>query len=324
MKISFFCLNLKRAFVISLSIFGLALTLSLIIIFGKMDGGFVNSESSYIKWVEFNVPYDVLKRVMEIDIKSRNEEVKIDYIQLLSYISAKNGGNYKNHKNETLNNLVADLKGGKKMDELTDGVKLYPYYLEAYNAVLAEYLGEYEIEITDKDGMKQVVTKYGLKVKHPIMGSYSESDDFGNSRNYGFKRKHLGHDLMAAVGTAVCAFEGGIVEALGWNQYGGWRVGIRSFDGLRYYYYAHLRKDNPFAKDLAEGQTVRAGQVIGYVGMTGYSVKENVNNIQTPHLHFGIQLIFDESQKEGVNQIWIDCYQISKLVRNPPAGVVLQ
>jgi len=44
--------------------------------------------------------------------------------------------------------------------------------------------------------------------------------------------------------------------------------------------------------------------------MTGYSSKENVNNIEVPHLHFGMQLIFDESQKEGINQIWIDVYQI--------------
>ena len=42
---------------------------------------------------------------------------------------------------------------------------------------------------------------------------------------------------------------------------------------------------------------VQAGDVIGYLGRTGYSRKENANNIRTPHLHFGLQLIFDESQK---------------------------
>lgn len=49
--------------------------------------------------------------------------------------------------------------------------------------------------------------------------------------------------------------------------------------------------------------------------MTGYSAKENVNNINVPHLHFGLQLIFDESQKDGVNQIWIDVYQIIEFLR---------
>lgn len=62
---------------------------------------------------------------------------------------------------------------------------------------------------------------------------------------------------------------------------------------------------------------VTAGDVIGYMGRTGYSAKENTNNIDTPHLHFGIQLIFDESQKEGNGEIWIDCYQLIRfLYRN--------
>lgn len=101
----------------------------------------------------------------------------------------------------------------------------------------------------------------------------------------------------------------------------GWRIGIRSLDGKRYYYYAHLRKDHPYAKDLAADQTVKAGDVIGYLGMTGYSTKENVNNINIPHLHFGMQLIFDESQKDGINQIWIDVYQIIEFLRKNQSEV---
>lgn len=66
---------------------------------------------------------------------------------------------------------------------------------------------------------------------------------------------------------------------------------------------------------MYEGKVVKAGDVIGYLGMTGYSSKENVNNINTPHLHFGMQLIFDESQKEGTNQIWIDVYMIIEFLK---------
>lgn len=54
-----------------------------------------------------------------------------------------------------------------------------------------------------------------------------------------------------------------------------------------------------------------AGDVIGYMGHTGYSDKENVNNIEEVHLHVGLRLIFDESQKEGDNEIWIDFYQLA-------------
>ncbi len=53
----------------------------------------------------------------------------------------------------------------------------------------------------------------------------------------------------------------------------------------------------------------------------GYSVKENVNNINVPHLHFGIQLIFDEVQKDGTNQIWIDVYQIIEFLRKNKSEV---
>lgn len=59
---------------------------------------------------------------------------------------------------------------------------------------------------------------------------------------------------------------------------------------------------------------MQAGDVIGYMGRTGYSTKENVNNIDQYHLHFGIQLIFDESQREGNNQIWIDVYPLVRFL----------
>ena len=59
---------------------------------------------------------------------------------------------------------------------------------------------------------------------------------------------------------------------------------------------------------------VTAGDVIGYMGHTGYSEEENVNNIKTVHLHWGLELIFDESQKESDNEIWIDCYQLSRFL----------
>lgn len=134
------------------------------------------------------------------------------------------------------------------------------------------------------------------------------------SRSYGYKREHLGHDMTGQVGTPIIAIESGKVEALGWNQYGGWRVGIRSFDGKRYYYYAHMRQNRPYAEGLKEGDEVVAGDVIGYIGRTGYSRTENVNNIKVNHLHWGLQLIFDESQKDGNGEIWVDCYALSRFL----------
>lgn len=96
---------------------------------------------------------------------------------------------------------------------------------------------------------------------------------------------------------------------------------IRSDDRKRYYYYAHLRKDAPYAEGLAVGQRVQAGEVIGFMGRTGYSAQENVNNIETVHLHFGLQLIFDESQKECDSEIWIDVYPLIELLASHCSSV---
>lgn len=128
--------------------------------------------------------------------------------------------------------------------------------------------------------------------------------------------------LIIRIGIPIIAVESGYVEALGWNQYGGWRIGIRSFDKKRYYYYAHLRQNYPYKESLKEGSIVTAGDVIGYMGHTGYSTKENVNNIETVHLHFGMQIIFDESQKDGNTEIWIDCFNLAKFLQKHTSEVV--
>ena len=123
-------------------------------------------------------------------------------------------------------------------------------------------------------------------------------------------------------GTPIIAVESGYVSAMGWNQYGGWRLGISSFDGRRYYYYAHLRQNFPYCKSLEVGSVVQAGDVVGYMGRTGYSAKENVNNIDTTPLHFGLQLIFDESQREGNHEIWVDVYELVKFLYKNQSEVV--
>ena len=264
------------------------------------------TSDDFIKYVEFNVPYIALKKALNLDIASQKEEKKLNWIEILSYLAAKYGGDFKRYKSNDMDVLVSKLKT-QDIEELTKDMKYYNYFHEAYTAVLGGLVGTYKVNGEEK---------YGLMGFSPIAKTfpYQHYDDFGASRSYGYKRLHLGHDMMAATGTPVIAVESGVVEALGWNQYGGWRIGIRSLDKKRYYYYAHLRQNRPYAANLAVGQTVTAGDVIGYVGHTGYSAKENVNNIRVSHLHFGLQLIFDESQKECVNEIWVDVYPLTMLL----------
>ena len=264
------------------------------------------TSDDFIKYVEFNVPYIALTKALNLDIASQKEEKKLNWIEILSYLAAKYGGDFKRYKSNDMDVLVSKLKT-QDIEELTKDMKYYNYFHEAYTAVLGGLVGTYKVNGEEK---------YGLVGFSPIAKTfpYQHYDDFGASRSYGYKRLHLGHDMMAATGTPVIAVESGVVEALGWNQYGGWRIGIRRLDKKRYYYYAHLRQNRPYAANLAVGQTVTAGDVIGYVGHTGYSAKENVNNIRVSHLHFGLQLIFDESQKECVNEIWVDVYPLTMLL----------
>ncbi len=329
----------KKMLVLIFAIIVVFLSSSLIIYFSfshdeeTSDSSDESSSNDYIKWVDFNVTCEAMKLTSALDIESHNSVnndnvVVYNWIELLSYLACKNGGNFKNFKSSDLDDLVSKLESGESMEDLTSSMKYYSYYFEAYSAVLGGFIGNYSIDSSASSLDSNTVSfesKYGLKVFLPIAKNYSFShyDDFGNSRSYGFRRTHLGNDLMGSIGTPIIAVESGIVEHLGWNQYGGWRIGIRSFDGKRYYYYAHLRKDHPYVANLEEGSTVLAGDVIGYLGMTGYSIKENVNNINVPHLHFGMQLIFDESQVDSPNEIWIDVYEIVEFLKQNRSEVVL-
>ena len=264
-----------------------------------------------VRWVDFDVPYESLKYAMDRDIASFDEEKHISWIEVLALAACRTGGKC---PLDAVKQAVKDLSGDKSPRELLGRqYPYYDYYFRAYSSALGGLLGSYEICV---DGKWKPT--YGLKAFSPIAEGYgySHADDFGAGRSFGFKRKHLGNDLMGALGTPIVAVEGGVVEALGWNRYGGWRVGIRSFDNQRYYYYAHLRKDTPYAPGLQEGDIVQPGDLIGFMGRTGYSDEENVNNIEIVHLHFGMQLIFDESQKECDSEIWIDVYDIVKLLHS--------
>ena len=303
----------------------LFLSILIFISFAKEDNE--EKENNYIKWVDFNVTSEAMNLTAKLDIDSHNSnsEIKYNWIELLSYLACKCSGNFDNFKKSDLDNLINELQNGETIEELTKNLKYYNYYYEAYSAVLSNFIGNYSIEILDKNGQYILTKKYGIKAFLPIAKNYSFShyDDFGKSRSYGFQRTHLGNDLMGSIGTPIIAVESGAIAHLGWNQYGGWRIGIRSFDGKKYYYYAHLRKNHPYAENLKEGDIVKAGDVIGYLGMTGYSIKENVNNINVPHLHFGMQLIFDESQVDSPNEIWINVYEIIEFLKQNRSEVYM-
>lgn len=262
-----------------------------------------------IRWVDFGVPYESLAYAMGQDIETAQQEQHLSWIDILAVAACRTGGRC---GLPSVKQAAQELRSDRSPRELVGELgKYYDYYHAAYDAVLGGLLGSYAIRVGE-----EWKPTYGLKAFSPIAAGYgySHCSDFGMSRSFGFARKHLGNDLMGSLGTPIVAVESGVVEALGWNRYGGWRVGIRSTDNRRYYYYAHLQKDHPFADGLELGDQVQAGDLIGFMGRTGYSDRENVNNIEAVHLHFGLELVFDESQKECNSEIWIDVYNLVRLL----------
>lgn len=115
----------------------------------------------------------------------------------------------------------------------------------------------------------------------PIAGVDPASlhSSWGEARGGG-KRGHQGLDIMAPEGTPVIAASDGTVEKLYFSQGGGGVTLYQRAAGGRWMlYYAHLRG---YAPRIVEGQAVRAGETIGYVGDTGNAGAGNY------HLHFAV------------------------------------
>lgn len=165
-----------------------------------------DTEDDYIKWVDFNVSTAVLNLAYDYDVESQEEEVTLNWIELLAYAACKGGGTCNKKSLTVINDLAESLKTKEAtMESLTKDMKYYDYYYEAYSAILGGLVGTYEIEEADEQNPEETVwvEKYGLKAFSPIAKGfpYSDYDDFGVSRSYGYVRNHLGHDMMGQIGT---------------------------------------------------------------------------------------------------------------------------
>lgn len=91
--------------------------------------------------------------------------------------------------------------------------------------------------------------------------------------------RHEAIDILAPRGTPVIAADDGVVQKLFTSSAGGLTVYEFDPDQRYCYYYAHL---DGYAPGLHEGEVLRRGEVLGYVGTTGNAPKD------TPHLHFAL------------------------------------
>ena len=132
-------------------------------------------------------------------------------------------------------------------------------------------------------------------------------DTWSDLRSYGGNRRHEGTDIMAKNNIRgfypVISITEGVVEKMGWLEQGGYRIGIRSPSG-GYFYYAHL---DSYAGELNEGDPVLAGQLLGFMGDSGYGKEGTVGQFDV-HLHLGIYV------ETSAGELSVNPYYVLKIL----------
>lgn len=199
-----------------------------------------------------------------------------------------------------LENNFFEEKKEHREEEITD-------FLKNYKNIKAKYT---EKELSPyRDIIKNIFSDLEVfPIDKSLATEYCYGDSYGAPRTYGGKRIHKGTDIFDSENIdgrlQILSMTDGTVENLGWNEKGGFRVGIRSENGV-YYYYAHLAG---YAEGLKKGGKVKAGDPIGYMGSTGYSKTEGAKGNFPVHLHIGI------SPKTALyrGEVWLNPYPFLK------------
>ena len=299
------------------------------------------------------IPGWLMEEAFRLDLNSCQSELPLSWIDLLSLLGASCEGDFSHVQSKDINALADSIRSGTSVEKLAETLPDWPWYRNAYDAVLGSLTGYFRQEI-DADGApgaapvpqetasslgeaagslgetagslgeaagslgeaagslgeapdKVWVTKYGLKAFHPIAKDFPfvKAEGFAGSGLCGRKESHKGVDLTGQEGTPLIAAESGVIDSMGWDPENGWQLTLKSQDGKRLYLYGHLRKNYPFQSGLSKGSFVTAGDVIGYLGKTGNSAKENTDGTAVPHLHFALMLL-----SEPDSGIWIDAGEL--------------
>lgn len=140
-----------------------------------------------------------------------------------------------------------------------------------------------EASVRPEDVDVDVLLSQDLRI--PVEGVNVEKlrDSFLSQR--GRFAKHLAIDIGAPRGTPVLATTDGQIVRVSRERKGGNSIYQKDATGEYLFFYCHLSR---YAENLAPGQVVHKGDVIGYVGATGHV-------IGGPHLHFSITRLPEDS-----------------------------
>lgn len=180
--------------------------------------------------------------------------------------------------------------------------------LERFRADAAAYVRHYPVSVRQKAIYQEYVDRYEqicrdiqmFPVESSYIGEISYVDSWYGERTFGGDRRHEGTDLMSASNLPgeipVVSMTDGVIRNMGWLTLGGWRIGIQSDSGI-YYYYAHL---DSYAEGLEPGTEVCAGQLLGFMGNSGYG-EEGTTGMFDVHLHVGIYMYDEMGTEISVN-----------------------
>lgn len=142
------------------------------------------------------------------------------------------------------------------------------------------------IRYTDSKGHTDYYSPEGRSMRKPFLRSpvdfYRISSGFKPQRYHpilGVRRPHMGVDFAAKTGTPIKASGDGTIIWRGWKGGYGNTVIIKHAGGRITTLYGHMNGYSRYAK---KGATVKQGQIIGYVGMTGLATG--------PHLHYEFRI----------------------------------
>jgi murein DD-endopeptidase MepM/ murein hydrolase activator NlpD len=157
---------------------------------------------------------------------------------------------------------------------------------------------------SDRAGVPRVAATTGVvpaeRLRVPIDGVEIESFKGGFVERRG-SRPHEAVDILTPRNTPILAVDNGTIAKLFDSKAGGHTIYQFDASGRLAYYYAHLEK---YAEGLHDGQVVKQGDVIGYVGTSGNAPPN------TPHLHFAV-FELDESGRWWKGKA-LDPYQVFK------------